>query len=100
MIHEKHTVVANLLVRHVEGDSRSPSLRAAILQAGTELDGSRGLKPPDRDPEDHEPGGSCKGWQHEAVEQDFGMFSDKGVGLLWKAHLQGSAGHKFIHPAT
>ena len=29
---------------------------------------------PDRDPEDHEPGGSRKGWQHEAssrVEQDF-----------------------------
>ena len=33
-----------------------------------------GLRPPDRDPEDHEPGGSRKGWQHEAssrVEQDF-----------------------------
>ena len=55
-------------------------------QAATELDGLQGfevpswqdvaggLRPPDRDPEDHEPGGSRKGWQHEAssrVEQDF-----------------------------
>ena len=76
--------MANLLVRHLEGDSWSPSLRAA--SQATELDGLQGfevpswsdvaggLQPPDRDPEDHEPGGSRKGWQHEAssrVEQDF-----------------------------
>ena len=85
MIHARHPVVANLLVRHLDGDSWSPSLRAAS-QAATELDGlhgfevpswsdvAGGLRPPDRDPEDHEPGGSRKGWQHEAssrVEQDF-----------------------------
>ena len=85
MIHARHPVVANLLVRHLDGDSWWPSLRAAS-QAATELDGlhgfevpswsdvAGGLRPPDRDPEDHEPGGSRKGWQHEAssrVEQDF-----------------------------
>ena len=85
MIHARHPVVANLLVRHLDGDSWSPSLRAAS-QAATELDLRQGfevpswsdvaggLRPPDRDPEDHEPGGSRKGWQHEAsgrVEQDF-----------------------------
>ena len=85
MIHARHPVMANLLVRHLDGDSWSRSLRAAS-KAATELDLRQGfevpswsdvaggLRPPDRDPEDHEPGGSRKGWQHEAssrVEQDF-----------------------------
>ena len=85
MIHARHPVVANLLVRHLDGDSWSPSLRAAS-QAATELDGldgfdvpswsdvAGGLRLPDRDLEDHEPGGSRKGWPHEAsskVEKDF-----------------------------
>ena len=45
MIHARHPVVANLLVRHLEGDSRSPSLRAAN-QAATELDGLQGFAVP------------------------------------------------------
>ena len=51
--------------------------KLATRQPSGELDGlhgfevpswsdvAGGLRPPDRDPEDHEPGGSRKGWQHE-----------------------------------
>ena len=42
MIHARRPIVANLLVRHMEGDSWSP-LRAAS-QAATELDGLQGSR--------------------------------------------------------
>ena len=45
MILARHPVVASLLVRHLEGDSWSPSLRAAS-QAATELDGLQGFEVP------------------------------------------------------
>ena len=45
MIHARHPVVANLLERHLDGDSWSPSLRAAS-QAATELDGLHGFEVP------------------------------------------------------
>ena len=43
MIHARHPVVANLLVRQLEGESWSPSLRAAS-QAATELHGLQGVQ--------------------------------------------------------
>ena len=85
MVQARHPSVAELMVYHLEGESRSPSLRAAS-QAATELDGiegfilpqwsdlAAGFRPENREPEDHEPGSTRDGWQHEAssrVEQHF-----------------------------
>ena len=85
MVQARHPSVAELMVYHLEGESLSPSLRAAS-QAATELDGiegfilpqwsnlAAGFRPENREPEDHEPGSTRDGWQHGAssgVEQHF-----------------------------
>ena len=85
MIQTRHSAIADPVLRHLEGESASPSLRAAS-RAATQLQGvqgfevpqwrdvAAGLRPPDREREEHEPGGNRGGWQHEAssrLEQVF-----------------------------
>ena len=61
----RHPAVAALMVQHLEGESWSPSMEAARL-AATQLEGRCGLRPKQREPEDHERGTARAGWQHEA----------------------------------
>ena len=77
MIQARHPAVAALMVQHLEGESWSPSMEAAS-RAATQLEGTAGLagglRPEQREPEDHEPGTARAGWQHGAsrrVEQAF-----------------------------
>ena len=85
MIAARHPTVADIIRRSLESDPQSPSL-AAARRAADELDGTsgfevprwaalqEGLRPPPREPEHHEPGGTRAGWQHEAasrVERQF-----------------------------
>ena len=77
MIQARHPAVAALMVQHLEGESWSPSM-AAASRAATQLEGmagfavllwsdlARGLRPEQREPEDHEPGTVRASWQHEA----------------------------------
>ena len=85
MVAARHPTVADIIRRSFESDPQSPSL-AAAKPAADELDGisgfevprwavlQEGLRPPPREPEHHEPGGTRAGWQHEAasrVERQF-----------------------------
>ena len=74
MIQARHPAVAALMVQHLEGESWSPSM-AAASRAATQLgmagfavplwsDLACGLRPEQREPEDHEPGTARAGWQH------------------------------------
>ena len=74
LIQARHPTVAALMVQHLEGESWSPSMQAAIWVA-TQLEGNEsvavpqlsdlagGLRPEQREPEDHEPVFRA-GWQH------------------------------------
>ena len=77
MIHKRHPTVAETLVRELEGDWDVPTVTAAsdaarVLSSlpGFELPSwfalVHGTRPLLREPEDHEPGASRSGWQHEA----------------------------------
>ena len=66
MIQTRHPAVADLVVHHME---RGAAIQLEGIQ-GFEVpqwrDLAAGLRPPDREPEEHEPGGIRRGWQHEA----------------------------------
>ena len=80
MIAARHPTVADIIRRSLESDPQSLSL-AAARRAADELDGTsgfkvprwaalqEGLRPPPREPEHHEPGGTRAGWQHEAASR-------------------------------
>ena len=76
-IHERHPVVADVLVRQLEGHPHTPCLRAASeaawsLHGGVEppswIAVRDGTRPETREPEEYEPG-STRGWQHEAASR-------------------------------
>ena len=84
MIQARHPTVGALMVQPLEGESWSPNMEAAS-RAATQLermasfavpqwsDLAGGLRPEQREPEDHEPGSSRAGWQYKVssrVEQD------------------------------
>ena len=78
-IHARHPVVADVLVRQLEGHPHTPCLRATS-EAAFSLHGILGWSPPSwtavrdgtrletRQPEENEPG-SIRGWQHEAASR-------------------------------
>ena len=77
MIHKRHPTASATLVRALEGQPDTPFLKASP-QCQRELTGTmdfvppswedlaRGAMPPQREPEDREPGTTHCGWQHEA----------------------------------
>ena len=100
-IHARHPVVADVLVRQLEGHPHTPCLRAAS-EAAWSLHGILGWSPPSwnavrdgtrpetRQPEEYEPG-STRGWQHEAAsrvdqrfrnEDLFARLTDSGQALV------------------
>ena len=80
MIFERHPVVAERLLRHLEGHPTSPCLRAAA-SAAQSLEGALGWGPPSwtalangerlesHPPEEFEPGARRGCWQHEAASR-------------------------------
>ena len=85
MINDRHPEVAHMIVTVLENHRPSPNLEAAAhaKAAVTGVHGfgppdwralANGLRPPPREPEEHEPGSTRQGWQHEAsvpCEWDF-----------------------------
>ena len=78
MISERHPTVAGSFARRLErGEDLTPTMASAVL-ARHHLSGVEGFeppswealvqgaRPPEREPEDFEPGGTRYGWQHEA----------------------------------
>ena len=64
MIHKRHPTVAENQARELEGDQDISTLPGFELPSWFAL--VHGTRPPLREPEDHEPGASRSGWQHEA----------------------------------
>ena len=79
MVQKRHPGVVAHLLTHLEGVPVGQSLTSASVAAGslTGVHGfdipswrslAAGVRPPPRDPEDHEPGSPRQGWQHEVFE--------------------------------
>ena len=87
MIFERHPMVAERLLRELEGHPTTPCLRAAVSVAQS-LDGVLGWSPPSwtalangerpesHPPEEFEPGARRGGWQHEAASRTEQRFRD------------------------
>ena len=87
MIFERHPMVAERLLRELEGHPTTPCLRAAV-SAAQSLDGVLGWSPPSwtalangerpesHPPEEFEPGTRRGGWQHEAASRTVQRFRD------------------------
>ena len=88
MIHARHPDVATMILHGLNHEAQGPNVRgvadAVRMLTGVEgfeppswealLDGAR---PPPHDPEDHEPGGTRGGWQHEAASRVERNFRDR-----------------------
>ena len=78
MLRERHPAIVDVVIDQLNWGAVSPTLRAAGA-AARELAGvegfevptwealAHGLRPPTRQFEDHEPGRTRHGWQHEAA---------------------------------
>ena len=67
MIKDRHPEVADMIVSALENHPRTPNLEAAHgFEPPDWRSLANGLRPSPREPEEHEPGCSRKGWQHGA----------------------------------
>ena len=88
MIHARHPDVAMMIMHCLTHEAQGPNVRA-VADAVRSLTGVEGFEPPSweallegarpppRDPEDHEPGGTRGGWQHEAASRVERNFRDR-----------------------
>ena len=88
MIHARHPDVATMILHGLNHEAQGPNVRG-VADAVRMLTGVEGFKPPSwealldgarpppHDPEDHEPGGTRGGWQHEAASQVERNFRDR-----------------------
>ena len=93
VIQERHPELAEDLVLRLEGGANTPAISAA-REAAMNLSGvmgfappswtalSRGVRPPDWQVEDFEPGAQRRGWQHEASSRVERSFREVDVFLL------------------
>ena len=93
MFHARHPDVATMILHGLNHEAQEPNVRGVVdavrMLTGVEgfeppswealLDGAR---PPPRDPEDHEPGGTRGGWQHEAASRVERNFRDRRLMLV------------------
>ena len=80
MIRERHPSVANMIIEALESGPHTPTL-AAVAESAHGVFGvqgfeppswrelSHGARPPLREPDEYEPGGTRRGWQHEAASR-------------------------------
>ena len=78
MIQERHPAVAGMIIEALELGPQTPTL-AAVAESAAEVAGVQGFEPPSwrelahgarpplREPDENEPGGMRRGWQHEAA---------------------------------
>ena len=80
MIQERHPAVAGMIIEALELGPQTPTL-AAVAESAAEVAGVQGFEPPSwrelahgarpplREPDENEPSGMRRGWQHEAASR-------------------------------